>query len=144
MDEISPVLPDLAESLLWFLEGNPSEMSKVFEHFPIDIVKAANGAQLIWFQPSDLTFFITHRGIDELRSRGRKRKPLPHLTWKENPHEMSADRAIELFAPSQKLTPAQAEGLLVNERPRKPPRFKQLAPFSVKKQKHLPRKPKKQ
>lgn len=130
---------DIAESLLWFLESNPSDLNAVLEHFPVEVVKECQVAGWLWVQTPHLLFFLTSEGIKRLRSGGRKRKPLPHLAWKHNPHEMTAERAIALFAPprSPLLTP---EGHLVNERTQKPQRYKDIAQPVVKKQDHLPTK----
>jgi hypothetical protein len=137
IEEVSPELIPQAESLLWFLEANPSELPKVLEHFDIEIARSLCKSRMIWFQGHDLTFYITHAGIGYLRSLGRGRKKLSNLSWKHNPHEMTADRAIELFAEG----PKALEGEGVSIVPRSPkPRYKQISTFIVKKSKHLPKK----
>lgn len=139
-------IDDVAESLLWFLESNPSPMEEVFKHFDQETARNLCRSRMIHFQGKDCHFFITHHGIAFLRSRGRGRKKLAELSWKHNPHEMTAERAIELFAPSSSSPTVTAEGVLVNEIPRKAkpikkPHYLSPAPFTVKKSKHLPKKP---
>lgn len=134
-------LNEQAESMLWFLESNPSPMEKVFEHFDQPTAQMLCRARLIWFQGNDCHFYITFRGRQLLVDSGHGRKRLPNLSWKHNPHEMTAERAIELFAPQGRSPLLTSEGVLVNETPRKV-KYRKLPDFTVSKAKHLPRKPK--
>lgn len=135
-------LDEQAEAMLWFLEANPSPMGKVFEHFDEVTATLLCRARMLWFQGIDCHFYITHRGRQFLMEHGHGRKRLSNLNWKHNPHEMTADRAIELFAPQGPSPLLSANGTLVNEKP-KPVVYRRLKDFTVSKAKHLPRKPKK-
>jgi hypothetical protein len=134
-------LDDHAEAMLWFLESNPSERGKILEYFDEATAKMLAQSRMVHYQSEGELFFITHRGISFLRERGRGRKVLAELSWKHNIHEMTADRAIELFAPQTPSPLITAEGVLVNESPRKP-KFQKVKAPTYAKSKHLPKKPK--
>lgn len=81
---IYDLTPD-EEKILFALEGEPRDPA-FFKGVMVRIPRLVE-RELIWFNVGQAQFMITWRGIKNMRARG-KRKLMPHLSWKDNNHEV--------------------------------------------------------
>lgn len=86
--------------ILSYLESNSCPINELLSYGDVEEIRKLNRGGFLFFEVRECFFFLTWRGLESIRSLGVERKKLVHLQWRHNPHEMTAQEAIDYFVPN--------------------------------------------